>query len=604
MKKNDINISEDVEFNTNASNKTGNKETKKYIYKCIFFCPIIKLDCVNSMDIYDDLLVYGTIMGNVKLCHIDKNYLYPKKRHKLLFKEEEDKKSNISDKITEKKTNDKNDNNIIPLTLKKYKENIYINDDDNVDSHYNLTYSNINNINNEIDNNEKNSNKINLIKTRKIYINNKNKEKEEIIFTNKIEPIIPLIPYPQITTLITGANENISCVVFETKDIVIISVGDEELIRMENISTLNTNDPNSKFYYSRAKNYERGHSHLMNCENTITFLTPENYLLLNMFIGDFNSKGIRREYINYINKNIKAFQKPENIEGTIDSYNFVIPFDFDGSQFLYLEHVEINLRKICIYHTINNALILEHEIDNNFGHVSFMKFVFDDTIFLVRKNNICEIYQIKDDLTLMERWNHIGEEIISVEVYIEGTKISEDFMVNINDKENNGSNKGSNNVSFKVNEKEDEKIINIRFSNVNQYNSSPRELNKRHNKELSNDKLNKNDIDIYNKYNNKKVKEEILDLNIYKKYGNNKKINKKSQKGFSVATLDINGNFNLYKNKENILLFNLYEIEGIEQKYKDEEFFFLGFPYYISMNSKYICISTDQGIFVVKKFNL
>ena len=66
--------------------------------------------------------------------------------------------------------------------------------------------------------------------------------------------------------------------------------------------------------------------------------------------------------------------------------------------------------------------------------------------------------------------------------------------------------------------------------------------------------------------------------------------------------MDINGNFNLYKNKVNNILFNLYDIEGIEQKYKDQEFFFLGFPYLISMNSRYICISADQGIFVIKKF--
>ena len=230
-----------------------------------------------------------------------------------------------------------------------------------------------------------------------------------------------------------------------------------------------------------------------------------------------------------------------------------------------------------------------------------MKFVNDDKIFLVRKNKLCEIYKINDDFSLLEKWEHFGEEIISVQIYLKGSKLSEDF---INNKDNNFGNDESNDISFFVNEKEDEKIINIKTNNlnINQYNSTFREFKKKSHQELSHDILNKNDINVFNKYNNKKNKDEILDLNIYKKYKNKKKINYDEQKIFYIATLDINGNFNLYKNKVNNILFNLYDIEGIEQKYKDQEFFFLGFPYLISMNSRYICISADQGIFVIKKF--
>ena len=86
MKKNDIYNSVNVDLNTNKSNYINESNKVKYIYQSIFFSPINKLECINSMDIYDDILVYGTIMGNVNLCHIDKNYLYPKpkKSSKLL----------------------------------------------------------------------------------------------------------------------------------------------------------------------------------------------------------------------------------------------------------------------------------------------------------------------------------------------------------------------------------------------------------------------------------------------------------------------------------------------------------------------------------------
>ena len=608
MKKIDLNNIENVEIDINKSDEIKIKETNNYTYKCIFHCPINKLDTVNSMDIYNDLLTFGTIMGNVYLCHIDKEFLYPNKNiNKIKFKEEEDKKSDISDKNTEKNSHDKKISYINSLHLKKFKEkdNLYYNEENSL-SNSNYSYSKINNKSKEIKekSSDKYSNRINISPKdkllKKIEIN-----QEEVLYTNKIENIeneeTQIIPYPQITQLISGANENISCAIFDSEDSMIISIGDEELFKMEKISTLNTNNPDSKFDYIRLKNYVNNTLHLINCENTICFLTKTNFLLINMTFGDFNSAEITEECINYTNKNIENFEKPEITKGIIDSYNFVIPFDFDGAKFLYIEYVKEDTRNICIYDTLLQKKFFEKEINKNFGHISFMKFVNDDKIFLVRKNKLCEIYKINDDFSLVEKWEHFGEEIISVQIYLKGSKLSEDF---INNKDNNFGNDESNDISFFVNEKEDEKIINIKTNNlnINQYNSTFREFKKKSHQELSHDILNKNDINVFNKYNNKKNKDEILDLNIYKKYKNKKKINYDEQKIFYIATLDINGNFNLYKNKVNNILFNLYDIEGIEQKYKDQEFFFLGFPYLISMNSRYICISADQGIFVIKKF--
>ena len=52
----------------------------KNTYKNIFLCPLNKNDCVNSIDIIDDFILYGTIMGNVYLCRINqKNNFVPKK---------------------------------------------------------------------------------------------------------------------------------------------------------------------------------------------------------------------------------------------------------------------------------------------------------------------------------------------------------------------------------------------------------------------------------------------------------------------------------------------------------------------------------------------
>ena len=614
MKKFEINFSENVDFNanTNKSNNANINEADKFIYKCIFHCPINKLECVNSMDIYDDILLYGTIMGNVTLCHIDENNLCPKmpinkKDNCIQHTHNTDKKDSTIDKlIIEKKRLDKDPNKI---SLKKIKENLYSNNN-NVNSHNNLTYSNINNINNEDGeeeeiSEEKYSNKANDInetsmnqkKIKTSFIKNENEE-INIIKNNFESEDIPLIPYPQITKIISSSGENIPCIIFETKDKALISIGDYELYKLDGISKFNSNDPNSSFTHNKIENYDSKSYHYLNCENSMCFLTPENFLLLNMTIGDINTPEIKQENINYTNTNIKNFTKPEIKKGIIEANNFTVPFDFDGSYLLYIEYISENKRKICIFDTLKEELFFEYLISSNddIGHISFMRFLPGNKIFLVRNNNICEIRQINDKFSPIETWEHFGEEVVSIQIYLEGSKLSSVFA-----KDNFIIKNESDNLSFNSNEKEDEKVVKIRINNINLYNSSLREIKKRNKHNIFDGNWDLNDINIVNNHTNKNNFDEMLGVNVYKNI-NNKNISKNNEHSlYSFATLDINGNFNIHKNNQTVVLFNLYDIEGIEQKYKEQEFFDLKFPYYISMNLKYICISTDHGIFVITK---
>ena len=567
MKKKDVNVSEAIDINIKTSNKIKYNKTAKYVYKCIFFSPLMKSDCVNSMDIYDDLLIYGTIMGNVVLCHIDKNYLIPNK--KLLSKE----------------NNDKND-----INLKSNNDHFVL-----------FRNRNSNDLSNDDSNEMKTDKCSNKLKIKK----NKKDEKIE----KKIQYIEnddhPSIPYPQITNIIPNSTENIPCAIFDTKDVILISLGDYELMKIKNISTFNAEDPNSNCPYETIKNYDSKTLHFVNCENSLCFLTSTDFLLINMMIGDINSSSIRKDYINYTHKKINNFSKPEIINGSFEANNFSVMFDFDGNKLLFVEYINEDQRRISIFDTLNEKYFFQYEINNDFGHISFMKFISQNQIFLVRKYIICEIYQINDnDLKIEESWEHIGKEIMAIQIYFDGTKITKEFIEDNLNNNNNNINSIDNeikNISFNLNEKE-EKNNNIRINNINFYNSSMREFQQRQKKETINDNWNLNDIEINKNYQKKIFSDEEININIY----NPNKITKNSKKNeknvFSIATLDINGNFNLYKNKQNIVLFNLYNIEGIEQIYKEQEFFFLRYPYYISMNSKYICISTDHGIFVITKF--
>ena len=705
MKKNEI-FNSEYEI-MDVYNTKKDKNIQKYIYKNIFLCPLNKNDCVNSMDIFDDILIYGTIMGNVNLCRVDKNNLKLKKEkinkndmiHNIKSISQDINKKNdieIKEMKNTKKDDEKEIQKIPCIKIQKLDKNTSnINNKITPNTNNNMTYGNSNNIK---DNGEEqkqkekmDNNKINNIKKNSILINSNKiiKEISDIKKTNESYSIPQIhdnlntvnnninsnvnnnikdndinnieynnIDFPQITNLIINASENISCVIFNSKDNVIISIGDLEIIKLEKISTFNINDVNSKYDYTRVRNYCSEEDHIINCENTTCFLTTSNYLMVNTIFEENNSP-ITMQQVPYQNKILSNL---DIIKGNIEMFNFCVPFDFDGDKFLFLDYQTKYIRRICVYYTISQGIPpFVHKIDNDFGHISHMKLLDEDRIFICRKYTQCQIYKINSDFTLLEEWMHIGEEIIAVDIYINGTKISEDqennyYKININDNNDNDNEEiHTNNDIDKIQytrkniqseEKEIKRYNNNHKKNIfvdinKSNNSSFRELE--YNNKWNYKKKYKEENYFDDNYNKNKLKNseeiQIYNINKFKSKNKNKdynNLNHKSDDEFnlnlknnhlklranevdtnkapnikntqlsdedkiSIATLDLNGNLNLYKNKKNKVLFNLYKIEGIEKRYKDEEFFSVGFPYFITMNSKFIAISTDHGIFVITK---
>jgi hypothetical protein len=69
----------------------------------------------------------------------------------------------------------------------------------------------------------------------------------------------------------------------------------------------------------------------------------------------------------------------------------------------------------------------------------------------------------------------------------------------------------------------------------------------------------------------------------------------------SVILLDIDGNVNVWENLNISKRFNLYDIPEISPEHKKKQFFSMGYPYFIKGNMNYYAISTDHGVFVIKK---
>ena len=682
MKKNDIHCSENEIMN--FQNK--DKHPEEYIYKNVFLCPLNKNDCVNSMDVFDDIIIYGTIMGSVYLCRVDENnlkYKRPKQENDEMIININDninkKKINIdsesdkeTDKFEKKIKNDKKVNKDIPkipsIKLNKLEENIYNNGNiitlnNNINT-YGITHGE----NQELKKTNQNDNIPNeSMKTIRELPSNNIKKKEDHtlhneIFslkkkTNNVESEEDVLYFPQVTKLILNASENISCVVFDTKDNVIISIGDLEIIKLEKISTFNISDSNSKYDYTRVRNYPTEEEHIINCENTTCFLTSSNYLILNTVFEENNSPIIMQQ-IPYQNKILNNL---DIVKGNIEMFNFCVPFDFDGDKFLFLDYQTKDIRRICIFYTISENQPFIHKINQDFGHISHMRLLQKDKIFLCRKYTHCEIYKLNEneEFTLLEDWNHIGEEIIAVDIYLQGTKISKNFMNNnLNDIYNIQSNENiyndmdkiqSTRRVFEKEEKENEVKItfndkahnhkknliiidynksnnssfrDLEYNNKWNYKKKFKEENYFSDNSIKNNNKKKEEIEIYNKHKSKsKNKEfniklkndnemEIHNDNLLKiksndlnnnKYMDLKNTGSNEDNKTYIVTLDLNGNVNLYSNKINKVLFNLYQISNIDKKYKDEEFFSSGFPYFIIMNSIYFAISTDHGIFVITK---
>ena len=86
---------------------------------------------------------------------------------------------------------------------------------------------------------------------------------------------------------------------------------------------------------------------------------------------------------------------------------------------------------------------------------------------------------------------------------------------------------------------------------------------------------------------------EIIACDIY--------LNKKEN--IEVILLDINCDVYLYKEKndEEKYLFNLHKLYCIDQQFKLQKFFSMGYPYFIKIHKKLIAITTDQGCFLLKE---
>ena len=443
--------------------------------------------------------------------------------------------------------------------------------------------------------------------------------------------------------------ENISNISYNSEDnIVNISIGDGKIYRYKE----DKNNSKNFIFFQKVLNYTNEVDHAKYCENAFIYLSSHFLFRIQLSQPEekcLNIIEIENEYeIMNINNN-EAYHL-----GRLPMTNYIVPFCFDGENFAWVEFTGADKRNICIANGINNFMKpnttnniitpYKKNIDTSFGHISHLKILDQNKIFLVHSLNICEIWDINNNFNLLESFQHIGDEVYAVDIYyndeynryINREKEPSDInvlIVNNNlEKINMPIKDNTNDAISKINEekssennknklKANGKNSDETFSNNDKDSNNFKEdkLIEKSKTEFITQKIKQKNNDNNGEKNNKIFLEKnSSDNSEFNKSLENNLGNKESKKNvkfknfncdseldvnlsFSIITLDIDGNVNLYQYGEERTLFNLYNFTEIPQKTKNDRFFSMGYEYYIKSNLNFFCISTDQGCYIIKK---
>jgi len=340
------------------------------------------------------------------------------------------------------------------------------------------------------------------------------------------------------------SSENITGIVFENTETFHVAIGDYETQRY----IMNINSSNSLQIPEASKNNDENF-HNANCKHSFTILNNKFLFMIYLNLPTENEINVKRDNIEIKIKNILT----NNIENiNLEMCNYSVPFDFDGVRFVWVEFLNEKERCLCVYN-FEKEKKYEKNLDKNFGHISHCKILTKDKIFIVRKFDECEILLFENDFKVDKNFKNPGDEVIAIDVFnsaskpIASSNENGDFdQIKIMQKDKYD----------KIAEKQMPRKLDIEMNNVN--------VNV--NKQIENE-------------NNENICEENL----------------------SISLLDLEGNVSVYENHFIGKRFNMYDIKDISKDHKSKQFFSMGYPYFIKQSHNFFSISTDHGVFIIKK---
>lgn len=360
-------------------------------------------------------------------------------------------------------------------------------------------------------------------------------------------------------------SENISDISYnEKEELFYVGIGDEE-IRGYDIKNLSEDSNTEK---RSIQVHESDLQHTNKCENAFVLLSPESFFRVQLAQIDEGTLKIVTMESEYDFRYFDEKRDPpinENFKNYLPTTNYIVPFDFDGKRFLWVEFLSSTQRNICVSQIPLpiTEKPYKFDLDKSVGHICQAKLLANNRVFIVHTLNKCEIRALDYNFSLLHKFEHIGEEVLAVDIYYDT---------------------------------ESEKIENPNEENVILHTNLKHELNVDRIKKSEDINTNR----ILDTSDNGRKKENGDDQYLYirQKQSKEKEI---ELKDICIITLDIDGNVNLFKNLKEETKFNLYNIRGISQDHKDKHFFSMGYAYYIKSDLKYYCISSDHGCYIIKE---
>ena len=229
-------------------------------------------------------------------------------------------------------------------------------------------------------------------------------------------------------------DEFISGIILRKNDLY-VCIGDLKIIKY----TFDPENIDSNPEKTEINNYKDVKIHQDNCEQCLTLMN-NNYLIRNLiaFPKSPEEQPIEKD-VKFFIKNIFKESVENDFVGNSKLSNYCVPFDFDGKNYIIIDFKEKTKRIFYVYDVILKDMKINKEIEtikeNSIGHISHLKIIKDDMIFIVQDYNKCEIRQF--NLELVKKLNIQSNEILAFDMLFENQENALEYSNerNVNEKE-------------------------------------------------------------------------------------------------------------------------------------------------------------------------
>jgi len=330
-------------------------------------------------------------------------------------------------------------------------------------------------------------------------------------------------------------------------------IGDKTILKYSIKPNLLNNNYPIITLTSTINNYSDEKSHIKDCDNAIVYCIKEIFFMIAVEQLKKKPMILNTTDSDYMVKNVESLDIIDR--GTIKTTNYIVPFDFDGKYFIFLQFFTVTEKMLCSCNVFTTKT-WKHLLGEDFGLLNYCKLINDNKLFIVRNFNLCEIRNMDDNFTMTHSFKHLGDKVIALDFFFKITKTIKNLNVlDLNKKKDKDDNSETETKKFFYN------------NNLN-----------------SEDNLNSSINDKNNIISNSE--------------------NIRANTSINILLLDIDGDINFYNNKGNKNLLNVNKVPEIDKSIREKGLFSLNYPYIIKYFHPFLALSSDNGCYIFQLMNI